>query len=273
MADLIIKPSIGTDNKLIIQDQAGNAVLTTDNSGVTLTNANLANANNVYPAGHVIQTSEVITGTTSTTIDADFLTVFDSNSYGAILPAVNLTAIITASGVNGLDTGSEAAIWYHIYVIYNGTTVASLLSASATSPTMPSGYTYKKYVGAVYNPSSAFRNFHQIGNAVSVPTIGVGSTITNTSYASLSVATVIPSTATQLWGAWNTTNSSTTGFFYLASDSAGLGEIYVRGSVSGALAVPYTSPILITPDTIYKKVSASTNAYLNISGYYFSNIV
>jgi predicted heme/steroid binding protein len=36
MADLIIKPSVGTDNKLIIQDQAGNAVLTTGNSGVTL---------------------------------------------------------------------------------------------------------------------------------------------------------------------------------------------------------------------------------------------
>jgi hypothetical protein len=56
MADLIIKPSVGTDNKLIIQNQAGNDVLTTDNSGVTLTNANLANANNVYPLGHVIQT-------------------------------------------------------------------------------------------------------------------------------------------------------------------------------------------------------------------------
>ena len=266
MADLIIKPSVGTDNKLIIQNQAGNAVLTTDNSGATLGGVSLKLARN---EGLIVK----YVSATTVDIDADFLTVFDSNSYGAILPAVNLTATITSSGVNGLDTGSEAAIWYHIYVIYNGTTVASLLSASATSPTMPSGYTYKKYVGAVYNPSSAFRNFHQIGNAVSVPTIGVGSTITNTSYASLSVATVIPSTATQLWGAWNTTNSSTTGYFYLASDSAGLGEIYVRGSVSGALAVPYTSPILITPDSIYKKVSANTNAYLNISGYYFSNIV
>jgi hypothetical protein len=32
MADLIIKPSVGTDNKLIIQNQAGNAILTTGNS-------------------------------------------------------------------------------------------------------------------------------------------------------------------------------------------------------------------------------------------------
>ena len=57
MADLIIKPSVGTDNKLIIQNQAGNAVLTTDNSGVTLgtvTAGNLSNSAIVYPDGHVL---------------------------------------------------------------------------------------------------------------------------------------------------------------------------------------------------------------------------
>ena len=58
MADLIIKPSVGTDNKLIIQNQAGNAVLTTDNSGVTLgtvTAGNLSNSAIVYPDGHVLK--------------------------------------------------------------------------------------------------------------------------------------------------------------------------------------------------------------------------
>jgi hypothetical protein len=83
MADLIIKPSVGTDNKLIIQNQAGNAVLTTDNSGVTLTNANLANANNVYPDNHLVflgtdagssttssPTSPTATGLTVTVVQA-----------------------------------------------------------------------------------------------------------------------------------------------------------------------------------------------------------
>ncbi len=42
------------------------------------------------------------------------------------------------TGANGLDTGSLAAsTWYYFYLIYNGSTVAGLLSASATSPTMP----------------------------------------------------------------------------------------------------------------------------------------
>tara|TARA_B100001250_G_scaffold288078_1_gene249835 strand:+ start:456 stop:1304 length:849 start_codon:yes stop_codon:yes gene_type:complete len=36
MADLLIKPEAGSGNKLILQDQAGNAVLTTADSGATL---------------------------------------------------------------------------------------------------------------------------------------------------------------------------------------------------------------------------------------------
>jgi len=209
---------------------------------------------------------------TTVDIDADYLTVFDSSNVGTVLSSINLTANITASGVNGLDTGSEAAVWYHIWVIYNGTITASLLSASSTAPTMPSGYTYKKYVGAVYNPSSSFRDFHQIGNVVSVPSNDVGGTITNTTYASLSLAAVIPPTASQTSGVINATHSSSTGYFYLAANSGGLGQIHVRGSMNGAIAVPFISPVLATPSTIYKKISAG-NSYLKISGYMFPNIV
>jgi hypothetical protein len=36
MADLLIKPNTGSGNKLILQDQAGNAVLTTADSGATI---------------------------------------------------------------------------------------------------------------------------------------------------------------------------------------------------------------------------------------------
>jgi hypothetical protein len=73
-----------------------------------------------------------------------------------------ITVDITASGANGLDTGSEAAwTWYHIYVIYNPTTetYAGLLSISSSSPTMPSGYTKKRRVGCVINNGSS--NFKQ----------------------------------------------------------------------------------------------------------------
>lgn len=67
---------------------------------------------------------------------------------------VNITADVTASGLNGLDTGAEAnSTWYYLFVIYDGTTVSALFSTSKTAPTMPAGYTHKALVGAVFNGS------------------------------------------------------------------------------------------------------------------------
>ena len=64
MPDLTIKPVAAAGNKLILQDQAGGAVLTTADSGATLANASLtaptiANmANCSFPAGHLIKSKE-----------------------------------------------------------------------------------------------------------------------------------------------------------------------------------------------------------------------
>jgi hypothetical protein len=82
---------------------------------------------------------------------------------GNIISDSELTIDITASGANGLDTGSEAAsTWYYVWIIYNPTTdtVAGLFSLSSTSPTLPSGYTKKRRVGSIYNDASS--NFRQI---------------------------------------------------------------------------------------------------------------
>ncbi len=49
MPDLIIRPEAGSTNRLILQDQAGNAVLTTADSGADL-------AKSSFPSGAVVQT-------------------------------------------------------------------------------------------------------------------------------------------------------------------------------------------------------------------------
>jgi len=85
MPDLIIKPAAQSGNKVIIQDQAGGAVITTADSGATIANATLTSptlvtpalgtpasgvlTNATFPAGHVIQTvtKNVDQGTTSMT--------------------------------------------------------------------------------------------------------------------------------------------------------------------------------------------------------------
>lgn len=111
----------------------------------------------------------IIDASTSTVdIDADEIELADTNNLPFLAKSVNLTANLSSSGVNGLDTGSEtASTLYFLWVIYNGTTVASLLSISSTAPTLPSGYTHKGLVGAIFNNSgSDFDNFLQTGDVV-----------------------------------------------------------------------------------------------------------
>ncbi len=61
MPNLTIKPVAAAGNKVIIQDQAGNTRLQTDDAGITLTTPNLGTpsavtlTNATFPAGHVIK--------------------------------------------------------------------------------------------------------------------------------------------------------------------------------------------------------------------------
>ena len=101
-------------------------------------------------------------------VSADYLVVSNGSS---VLPlsSFSCTVNVTAAGANGLDTGSEASsTWYYIWAIAKSDgTNAGLFSTSYTSPTMPSGYAYKRLLGAVYNDSSAnFRKFTQSGPTV-----------------------------------------------------------------------------------------------------------
>lgn len=126
-------------------------------------------------------------------IDADALIVND-DIWREKLTSVNVTADITASGVNGLDTGSEAnSTWYYIWVINNGTTTASLLSTSSSSPTMPSGYTFKALVGAVYNDSGGnFSSFQQKDNLVAITSVVILSSGGSPSLLPIDLSAVIP---------------------------------------------------------------------------------
>jgi len=140
----------------------------------------------------------------------------------------DITVDITTSGANGLDTGSEAAnTWYYIYLIWDGSNAAGLLSTSYTSPTLPAGYTAKRLLGAVRNNGgSNFVWFRQINRDVQIQTQLLASSVNATSYTSVAVSPAAPVWITSqihLWG-WSripTGNTSTGTALYLSADSAG----------------------------------------------------
>jgi hypothetical protein len=98
-------------------------------------------------------------------IDCDAIVI-----ENVLATSINVTVDITVGGANGLDTGVEANdAWYYIWLIYNPSTqtTAGLFSTSTSSPTLPSGYTKKRLVGAVRNDSSGnFLEFYQNGSSI-----------------------------------------------------------------------------------------------------------
>jgi hypothetical protein len=161
-----------------------------------------------------------VTSNTQTSITADrILLLSDVASY--VATSVSLTNTITTSGVNGRDTGAEAAnTWYYVWVIYNETsgTVASLISTSSTSPTMPSGYTYKARVGAIRNDASS--NLHRTLQYDNITQIVIGTNPTSAIKMSsgvtpntstpvnyFSISEFVPATAIKIRGFLYTSNS------------------------------------------------------------------
>jgi hypothetical protein len=86
-----------------------------------------------------------------------WVTLFDGTDLKLFEIVANVTADITASGANGLDTGAEgASTFYHLFGIGKSDgTFALLLSTSATAPTMPATYTFKRLLGGVRNNASS----------------------------------------------------------------------------------------------------------------------
>jgi hypothetical protein len=151
-------------------------------------------------------------------VAADEITVEDATGAAARLSTVSVTADVTVAGANGLDTGSvTVSQWYTVWVIYNPTTntVAGLLSTSATSPTMPSGYTFKARVGwnrtdgashlfrvVQYGRRAQYVIVAATNTSAVIPitasgTAGVVANPTPT-WASVSVSAVVPSTASRI---------------------------------------------------------------------------
>lgn len=239
---------------------------------VTGAAVNLAIANGVSPLVNL-------------NVTADELVLKTTGGAAYVATSVSVTPSLTnAVGANGLDAGTEAAsTWYYMWVIYNGTTVASLLSTSATTPTMPGGYTYKALVGAVYNDASSnLITIKQKGNKVWCALSNVFDNLSpaaSNTLESRSLAAFVPATAKAVTGEMGGSNAGAANwnFMAVAGDSAGTGEQILQGSglstgtnMEGfnSLASPFISVPLVTAQTIYWKMATNTSkGRLSIGGW------
>lgn len=208
-------------------------------------------------------------------ITADEVVLQDSNAepfnVGSISGLVDIEAGV---GAGGLDTGTEAAdTWYYIWLISNGSDVDALLSLSSTAPTMPSGYTYKALIGAVYNDSgSDFINFYQNNYHVSLEEVEVltsGSAATPTA---VDLSAVVPPIATRVGGSLQQSGSvSTSGYAivlaYINSIELGLKRVYRPTGASLVSIEDSFSDLVHINNEIYYYKTGDGSATIKISSW------
>lgn len=213
-------------------------------------------------------------------IDATALLLRTAAGVGFRATSVDLTVDITASGANGLDTGTEAnSTWYHLWVISNGTTTASLMSLSATAPTLPSGYTYKGYVGAVYNDSGGdLLGFLQFGT-VALASTGAAPLLNGTAgtYTAVSLAAHVPATATHARLRVEVNSSSGTNTVQVNVAPAGTGSSAPYGNLShfgsfGTTGTPVSDvrcPLSTAQQIVYLVGGTNARADIQVQGWEF----
>lgn len=207
-------------------------------------------------------------------ITADEVMLSDGAS-SQLISALTETLDITVAGVNGLDTGAEAAsTWYHIWAIAKADgTKKTLASLSATAPTMPSGYTFKAYLGAVFNKSSSdFISMRQKNRRVYRENIKVLSSGTAATWESVSLANAIPITADSISG-YNEAGLGLHLGIHLSPEGSDVGMSFFIGISTGQhlIGFPFSDLPLATSQVIFYKLyalwGASQPASINVNGW------
>lgn len=271
-----------TNNQIKMRDQADTTWIvigTIDETGKLFTAA----ASGIATVRGARSNLKIDTRTGAVVVTADEVVLETTgNTYG-VVRNVSATISTGASGANGLDTGTFAVnTWYSVWIIYNGTTVAGLLSTSATAPTMPSGYTYKARVGWVRSnatpallPTLQYDNDAQYvldGTILTgLPLIAAGAVGSPTipTWVSTAWATFAPSTARRITFIVSGTNSTN-----------GLAAIAPNGNYgNGASAIPPpaflwsmtngggAAQVALVPESANVSVATQANARIYVAGW------
>jgi hypothetical protein len=203
----------------------------------------------------------------------------DAHGVSAAFGSTAVTLDITLNGANGLDAGSEAPNqWYYVWLIAPlGGPIAGLLSLSSETPSLPSGYSFKAFAGAIGNFDNGGNDFspiHQEGRTVARNAVAVLNSGTAGTPTAIDCSTAIPQKAVKAIG----------DFTLNLGPGGGRGEGWLRSGLNHGvvgfagylntqdyLTTPFNLPV-IEPQTLYynRNPGSSTQSItVCISGFEF----
>lgn len=272
-----------------IQDVANNRLLGNVSGGAAapqeitigaglLVNSTTITAPAFPPKGSFSNLSIKVASNTTVTVAADLVTTTDGTNYltTALSGTINLG---TNGAANALDTGTIAqSTWYSIWAIAkaDGTT-AGLASTSSSSPTLPTGYTYKARIGWVRTISGSAtlygtwqlgrRAQYVVGLAQTTTAIlldsGTQGNVITPTWKTISLANYVPTTASEAFGSANANTISA----IVAPNNTGYGGFNSTTNLPPFVTITYGLwNFLLESQNIYW-ASSSSGAYLWLHGW------
>jgi hypothetical protein len=193
-----------------------------------------------------------VTGNTICNVSCDQIVLYNGTLYST-QKTVSVSISTGTTGANGIESGTSltAATWYYVYVIYNGTTVAGLLSSSSTTPTLPSTYTYYARVGCVRTlaASTSLNGILQYSNqarymvgtagTTAMPQMASGATSSYPAWTAVSINNYVPPTASTIYFTVFYSSAGNS-LFFAPNNSYGTGGISTNPSPFGIVTAPGT---------------------------------
>lgn len=192
----------------------------------------------------------------------------------------SITASTGSTGIGGIDTGTVANnTWYYVWICQGATGTGMVLSTSATTPTLPSGYnTHSVLIGEVFYVTTALRKSYSNGRRVICEPAATSSTALSTSSVQINLATakLIPPMVSGLGPtavsirARHASNTNT-GIVVHILGGAGT-DRYLCGATNGVtvdgIGVEVAGEVMLFGNTILNcRAQPSANYILYVTGY------
>ncbi|NVZ74050.1 tail fiber protein [Pseudomonas gingeri] len=268
--------------------KAWNAPTNQGNIDVAALAAQVQNVQKVAIAGSHKGLKASASGVNSmVSISADQLVVGNEVSFKT-LGAFTITVNTAVTGLNGLDTGALiASTWYSLWVIWNGSEYAGLISLSATAPQLPAGYTHKARVGWIQTDATnkyplGFVQFgrkvrYRVATGSNVPALrqmasGAQGAPTTPTWVAVSTAQFVPPTASMIAVSLYAVGASVQAIFApnqsygAVSNAANLPAININSGTSNSNANSYFSEVALESSNVFYASNASISS-LSVIGW------